>query len=49
MNGCRSEALESFIEAYEGTVILTSHDKYFVERVAEIVCRIEDEKLRIVD
>ncbi|WP_271401952.1 ribosomal protection-like ABC-F family protein [Salinicoccus roseus] len=43
------EALESFIEAYEGTVILTSHDKYFVERVAEIVCRIEDEKLRIVD
>ena len=22
------EALESFIEAYEGTVILTSHDKY---------------------
>lgn len=42
------EALESFIEAYEGTVILTSHDKYFVERVADIVCRIEDEKLRIV-
>ncbi|MFP3359099.1 ATP-binding cassette domain-containing protein, partial [Planococcus sp. SIMBA_143] len=43
------EALESFIEAYEGTVILTSHDKYFVERVADIVYRIEDGKLKIVD
>ncbi|OZT76705.1 ribosomal protection-like ABC-F family protein [Salinicoccus roseus] len=43
------EALESFIEAYEGTVILTSHDKYFVERVADIVYRIEDGKLMIVD
>ena len=43
------EALESFIEAYEGTVILTSHDKYFVERVADIVYRIEDGKLNIVD
>ncbi|GAA3720694.1 hypothetical protein [Salinicoccus jeotgali] len=39
-----SEALESFVEAYEGTVILTLHDKYFVERTADIVYRTEEGK-----
>ncbi|WP_342387493.1 ribosomal protection-like ABC-F family protein [Salinicoccus bachuensis] len=43
------EALESFIGAYGGMVIVTSHDKYFVERVADIVYRIEGGKLKIVD
>lgn len=39
------EALEKFIQAYQGTVILTSHDRYFVERVADQIYKIEDKQL----
>ncbi|WP_017549462.1 ribosomal protection-like ABC-F family protein [Salinicoccus carnicancri] len=39
------EALEAFIRAYRGTIILTSHDKYFVERTADLVYEIRDGKL----
>ncbi|KKK32949.1 ABC transporter [Salinicoccus sediminis] len=39
------EALETFIRAYRGTIILTSHDKYFVERTADLVYEIRNGKL----
>lgn len=39
------QALEAFIEAYQGMVIFTSHDKYFVERTAEVVYHIKNKKL----
>ncbi|WP_264737564.1 Msr family ABC-F type ribosomal protection protein [Cytobacillus firmus] len=39
------EALETFIKAYEGTIVLVSHDKVFVERVADCVYAIEDHVL----
>ena len=39
------EALEKFIDAYTGTIILTSHDKYFVNRVADYVYKIENQNL----
>lgn len=39
------EALERFIKAYEGTVLLVSHDKVFVERVADCVYAIEEQQL----
>lgn len=39
------EALETFIKAYEGTVLVTSHDKYFVDRIAESIYKIEERKL----
>ncbi|WP_411842483.1 ribosomal protection-like ABC-F family protein [Salinicoccus sp. HZC-1] len=39
------EALETFINAYEGIVIITSHDKYFVERIADSIYKIEEQKL----
>lgn len=39
------EALETFIKAYEGTILLVSHDKVFVERVADCVYAIEDHVL----
>lgn len=39
------EALEDFIKAYEGTVILVSHDRTFVDRVADCVYEIEEQKL----
>lgn len=39
------EALERFLKAYEGTILLVSHDRTFVDRVADCVYVIEDQKL----
>lgn len=42
------EALEGFIGSYPGTVIFTSHDRYFVERVADQVWEIQQQTLSLV-
>lgn len=42
------KALETFIGAYQGTILVTSHDKYFVERIADSVYRIDDQQLERV-
>lgn len=39
------EALECFLKGYKGTVLLVSHDRTFVERVADCVYVIEEQKL----
>jgi len=39
------EALEQFITAYEGTIIFVSHDKNFIENVADIQFTIENKKI----
>ncbi|WP_226530059.1 Msr family ABC-F type ribosomal protection protein [Metabacillus niabensis] len=39
------EALEKFLKAYEGTVILVSHDHVFIDRVADCIYEIDDQKL----
>ncbi len=39
------EALEPFLKAYEGTVLLVSHDKVFMDRVADCVYAIEEQQL----
>ena len=39
------EALERFLQGYEGTVLLVSHDRTFVETVADSVYTIEEQKL----
>lgn len=39
------QALEAFIGAYQGTVIFTSHDKYFVERTADEIYEIINQTL----
>lgn len=41
------EALENFLASYEGTVILVSHDQWFVDRVADVVYRIERQQLNL--
>jgi ABC-type glutathione transport system ATPase component len=41
------EALEKFLEAYQGTVLLVSHDRRFIERVADSVYAIEDHQLEL--
>ena len=42
------EALESLIASYQGTVLVTSHDKYFLEKVADQIWRVQDQKLKLV-
>lgn len=39
-------ALEELLFAYSGTVIFTSHDHYFVKKIAEEIYEITDHKLR---
>src|SRR5699024_3267500 len=41
------EALEQFLLGYEGTVLLVSHDRTFIERVADEVYIFEDYKLKL--
>ncbi|MGO4940193.1 ATP-binding cassette domain-containing protein [Fundicoccus sp. Sow4_D5] len=42
------EALEDFIIPYPGTVLLVSHDRYFVEKVADHLYKIEDTQLKLI-
>jgi macrolide transport system ATP-binding/permease protein len=42
------EALERFLQAYEGTVLLVSHDLTFIERVADLVYVIEQQQLKLI-
>jgi len=39
------EALERFLKGYEGTVLLVSHDRTFINRVADRIYSIEDQTL----
>jgi macrolide transport system ATP-binding/permease protein len=41
------EALERFLQAYEGTVLLVSHDLTFIDRVADLVYFIEQQQLTL--
>jgi macrolide transport system ATP-binding/permease protein len=41
------EALERFLKGYEGTVLLVSHDRMFIERVADCEYVIEQQQLKL--
>jgi len=41
------EALQDVLEAYEGTILLVSHDRYLIDRLATRVWEIRNEKLII--
>lgn len=43
------ETVEEAIRAYEGTVIVVSHDRYFISRVANRIIEIRDGQLRSFD
>ena len=42
------EALEKLIQDYQGTVLFTSHDDYFVKNVAEDIYKIENQQLKLL-
>ena len=39
------QALERLLKSYNGTVLFTSHDNYFMENVADQIWAVEDKKL----
>ena len=41
------EWLETYLESYDGTVILVSHDRYFLDQVANVTAEIERGKLSL--
>ncbi|MBS4217602.1 Vga family ABC-F type ribosomal protection protein [Bacillus sp. FJAT-49711] len=41
------EALESLLQDYEGTVLLVSHDRRFIQSIANRILSIENEKIHI--
>lgn len=43
----RLEWLENYIKSYKGTIIVVSHDRYFLDKVSEKVIEIEDGKIEI--
>ena len=43
----RIEWLENYIKDYKGTVVLVSHDRYFLDKVATKIIEIEDGKMKI--
>jgi len=42
------ESLEEALRAYEGTVIVVSHDRYFLNRVVDLLIVLENGKARVV-
>jgi ATP-binding cassette subfamily F protein 3 len=43
------ETLEAALEAYDGTVIAVSHDRYFLERIADRIVEVRDGEVRSYD
>jgi len=43
------EVLEEAIQNYEGTVVMVSHDRYFVSQTANTILALEDGKLAVYD
>ncbi|MBE5812094.1 MAG: ABC-F family ATP-binding cassette domain-containing protein [Clostridiales bacterium] len=37
--------LEEYLEKYKGAIIVVSHDRYFLDKISESICEIEDHKL----
>ena len=42
------QALEELMRSYQGTILFTSHDQYFMENMAEQIWTIQNQKLELV-
>lgn len=43
------EALEGALERYDGTVIAVSHDRYFLDRIADRIVHVADRIVHVAD
>jgi len=43
------ESLEKALQAFDGTILFVSHDRYFISAIAQKVVEIEDGKLNVYD
>ena len=41
------ESLESALKAFEGTLLFVSHDRYFIQNIADRILEIDDRKLNV--
>ncbi len=44
-----AEVLEGALESYEGTVVVVSHDRYFLDRIADRIVEVRDGEVRSFD
>lgn len=45
LDGDSVEALEEYVAEYPGAVVIVSHDRFFLDRFAEVIYELEDAKL----
>ncbi len=43
------QALEEALENYDGAYVIVSHDRYFLDRIAERILAVEDNRIRVYD
>jgi ATP-binding cassette subfamily F protein 3 len=43
------ESLVDALNAYEGTYVVVSHDRFFIQKTATVIWEIEDKKIRVFD
>ncbi|MBT3272080.1 MAG: ABC-F family ATP-binding cassette domain-containing protein, partial [Spirochaetales bacterium] len=43
------EAIEESLEEFQGTLLVVSHDRYFLDKIADRIVEIRDKKLKIFD
>jgi ATPase subunit of ABC transporter with duplicated ATPase domains len=43
------EVLEGALDAFKGTVVVVSHDRYFLDRIVDRIFEIEDGELRMYE
>jgi ATP-binding cassette subfamily F protein 3 len=44
-----AEVLEQALEEFAGAVVVVSHDRYFLDRVADRICEVRDGELRVYE
>ena len=44
-----AEVLEKALDEFPGTVIVVSHDRYFLDRIADRIIEVRDGDLRVFD
>lgn len=41
------EWLENFLLDYQGAILVISHDRYFLDAIAQVICEVDDGELEV--